>query len=241
MNSPFSDPLVDKRKESLLDNTAASAFLRQVYTVMTLGMAITGLAAWYIGGKLMGGEWLWLVQSPTIYILAFSPLMLVWVLSARVERMSYQTVNLMFASYALLNGVALSPLLLIYTGASLAKTFFITAGTFGAMSIIGITTKQDLTKMGAYLQMAVIGLIIAMVVNFFLKSPVVDYIVSAIGVVVFAGLTAYDTQKLLNFGAMSNLEDEPVRKMVVMGALTLYLDFLNLFLFLLRFFGGSRD
>lgn len=241
MNSPFSDPLIDKRKESLLDTTAASAFLRQVYTVMSLGLAITGLAAWYIGGKLMGGEWLWLVQSPTIYILAFSPLILVWVLSARVERMSYQTVNLMFATYALLNGVALSPLLLIYTGASLAKTFFITAGTFGAMSIIGITTKQDLTKMGAYLQMAVIGLIIAMVVNFFLKSPVVDYIVSAIGVVVFAGLTAYDTQKLLNFGAQSNLEDEPVRKMVVMGALTLYLDFLNLFLFLLRFFGGSRD
>ncbi len=238
MSNRFQEPFVQSHTDGFTTTEDASNFLKRVYTVMAFGLAITGMTGWYVGNKVATGEWAWLLNYSIF--LAFAPLILVLVLSARVHKMSFTAVNIMFASYALLNGIALSPILLIYTGASLGKTFLITAGTFGAMSFIGWTTKTDLTGLGNILRMALIGIIIALVVNIFLKSELMDYIVSFIGVGVFCGLTAYDTQKLLAVGAQGNLEDEGMRKFVVMGALTLYLDFLNLFLFLLRFF-GSRD
>ncbi|MDD4086720.1 MAG: Bax inhibitor-1/YccA family protein [Bacteroidales bacterium] len=137
-------------------------------------------------------------------------------------------------------GLSLSFIFLAFTGASIAKTFVITSGMFGAMAFVGYTTKTDLSRFGSLMMMGLIGIILATVVNFFLKSPAMDYIISFIGVLVFTGLTAYDVQKLKRIGASATEQGDTLRKVTIMGALTLYLDFINLFLFLLRFFGNRR-
>jgi len=163
---------------------------------------------------------------------------IVWFLSARIKTLSFTTATILFALYSVLMGVTMSCIFLAYTQSSIASTFFITAGTFAVMSIYGFTTKKDLTSWGNLLFMALVGLIIAMAVNFFMKSTMMDLVISCIGVLIFVGLTAYDTQKIKALMNQENTEEN--QKMAIIGSLMLYLDFINLFLFLLRIFGRRR-
>ena len=177
----------------------------------------------------------------TFFGLIIAELALVWYLSARIDRISFTTATLMFIIYSLLNGAMLSSVFLLYTASSIASTFFITAGTFGVMCVYGYLTKRDLTSLGNLCLMAVIGLIIAGLVNLFLQSSLMSLIVSGIGVLVFVGLTAYDSQKIKRMLLQEGLEvNDSTRKIALLGSLTLYLDFINLFLYLLRFLGDRR-
>lgn len=241
MKNYFEQNLTESREHQFIETGKANAFLRQVYTVMALGLLITGLMAWYVGG--MNDELFSLIYGNTLlrWGVMLAPLGFVIALSYGLERMSYTTVNVVFATFSAVMGVSMAYIFKIYTLGSIAQTFFITAGTFGAMSLIGFTTKVDLSKYGSILYMALIGLIIASVVNIFLANSMFDWIISFVGVGLFCALTAYDTQRLMQIGAYADTENERVKKLVVMGALALYLDFINLFLFLLRFFGGSND
>lgn len=160
-------------------------------------------------------------------------------ISAGINKLSSPVATLLFYLFAVVNGLMLAPIFLVYTGTSIAKTFFITAGTFGAMSVYGYTTGQDLTKIGRILFMALIGLIIASLVNIFTHSSTLDWIISFVGVIIFVGLTAWDTQQIKRMAAM--MPANQIGRLATLGALSLYLDFINLFLYLLRFFGNSRD
>jgi len=179
-------------------------------------------------------------MNMTGWIVMLAPLGLVLWMSAGFQRMSASTMVLVFITFSVLMGISMSFIFLTYTGASIAKTFLITSGMFGTMAIVGYTTKTDLSKFGSIMYMGLIGIIIASVVNMFMGSSTLDYIISIGGVLVFTGLTAYDVQKLKRIGSQINTEDETSRKMTIMGALTLYLDFINLFLFLLRLFGNRK-
>jgi FtsH-binding integral membrane protein len=176
-------------------------------------------------------------------IFLFAELGLVFYLSARINKIQAGTATGLFIGYAALNGLTLSMIFLAYTAESIAGTFFITAGMFGSMAVYGLVTKRDLSGWGSFLFMGLIGVIIASIVNIFLKSSSLYWAISLIGVFVFGGLTAYDVQKIKKMGEDGIMEqgEEMVKKGAIMGALALYLDFINLFLMLLRFFGGSRD
>lgn len=222
------------------ERSAQLSLFRQVYLWMAMALVITGFMAMLVA------------ESPTLLSLIFSSkltffgliiaeLALVWYLSARIDRISFTTATLMFIIYSLLNGAMLSSVFLLYTASSIASTFFITAGTFGVMCIYGYLTKRDLTSLGNLCLMAVIGLIIAGLVNLFLQSSLMSLIVSGIGVLVFVGLTAYDSQKIKRMLLQEGLEvNDSTRKIALLGSLTLYLDFINLFLYLLRFLGDRR-
>lgn len=242
MQNPFSngDVLSREQTRNLLDSDLARKFMSQVYTTMAIGLAITAMAAWVVANTPVLAQF-FLGNTIVYYITLFAPLGLVIFLSSRINRMTVQQASLSFATYALVNGLTLSVIFLIYSPAIIFKVFLITAGTFGAMALIGATTKVDLSKFRGILMFGLVGIIIAMVVNLFMQSETFDYIISIIGVLIFAGLTAYDTQKLLQIGATADPESDATRKVAIMGALTLYLDFINLFLFLLRIFGGGRD
>jgi hypothetical protein len=175
------------------------------------------------------------------WVVMLAPLGLVLWMSAGFQRMSATSMVLVFVLYSVLMGASLSFIFLAFTGASIAKTFVITSAMFGAMALLGYTTKTDLSKFGSIMFMGLIGIIIASLVNMFMRSETFDYIISFIGVLVLTGLTAYDVQKLKRIGAGMTEESEGSRKLTIMGALTLYLDFINLFLFLLRFFGDRRS
>ena len=177
--------------------------------------------------------------SPLRWIIALSPLAVVIYMSFGINKMSSSKAQTVFWIFAALMGLSLSWILLVYTGASVARVFFITSATFGAMSIYGYTTKRDLTKLGSFLMMGLIGIIIASVVNIFMKSTMMYFVISILGVLIFVGLTAYDTQKIKNMYVASDT-GELIGKKAVMGALTLYLDFINLFIMLLRLFGQRR-
>lgn len=220
-----------------LDNRV-SAIMRRVYIKMFLGMLVTALVSWwcYVTPAVIQ---FFAAHSGMIWGLFIAELVLVFAISGGINRMSSGTATLLFYLFSVVNGVALFPIFLAYTHVSIAKTFFITAGTFGAMSIFGYVTKQDLTRWGAMLFMALIGLIICSVINIFTKSSTFDWIISAAGVLIFIGLTAWDTQKIKQMAAVAPLES--AGKLATLGALSLYLDFINLFLYLLRFFGNSRD
>ena len=218
-----------------------NTFVRSVYNWMAIGLALTGIVAFYI------------VNSPSIMRLIFGnqliffgliigELALVFSISARVHKMQASTATALFVLYAALNGATLSVIFLAYTKSSIASTFFICAGTFVACSIFGWTTKRDLTSFGGFLFMGLIGIIIASLVNLYFKSSAMYMLISYIGVFVFVGLTAYDTQKLKNMALTqpAGLEAGVVRKGAILGALSLYLDFINLFLMLLRIFGARR-
>ena len=221
-----------------VSETVTNKMVRNVYLWMTAALAITGLVAYYVAGSqailsaLFSNGW-------TIFVLFFAEIGLVIGLSAAINKISALTATLMFALYSVLNGVTLSSIFLVYEIGSIATTFFVAAGTFGAMAIYGSVTKKDLTKVGNLCMMAVIGLIIATVVNIIIRSTMADMIISGVGVLVFVGLTAYDAQKIKNmlYGAE---ESEMTNKIAVLGALSLYLDFINLFLYLLRFFGRRK-
>jgi len=223
-----------------IDEGLRSHMLR-VYNYMGIGLALTGVVAYFFAQ--------WAVSSPAVaqavygsplaWVIMLSPLAFVLVLSFGINKLSFGTAQLVFWGFAAVMGLSLSSIFLVYTSASIAKVFFITAAMFGSMSLYGYTTKRDLTGMGSFLMMGLIGLIIAMVVNIFLASSALDFAISAVGVLIFVGLTAYDTQKIKEAYA-ENIGHEGLGKLAIMGALTLYLDFINLFLMLLRLFGNRE-
>jgi len=218
----------------------AKSFVANVFSYMTLALVISGIAAYWFAAS---GMILNLLEGSSImmWIVMLAPLGMVLLMSFAFNRLSYTALIAIFLAYSFINGISLSVIFLVYAMATIAKVFFITAGLFATMAVIGYTTKTDLTKMGSILMMALIGLIIASVVNFFMQSGTMDYIISCFGVLIFTGLVAYDTQKVKRIGAGVEYGSAAAGKLAVMGALSLYLDFINLFLFLLRIFGGRRD
>ncbi len=224
------------RERELSMSAAFPALMRKVYVWMTLALVLTGVTAYGVA------------TSPGVLNAIFNNQILFWGLviaefalvigiSAAIHKLSLTTATLMFVLYSVINGAVLSSIFLIYTMSSIASVFFITAGTFAVMAFIGYTTKKDLTSMGKILFMALIGIIIATIVNIFLKSSGLEMIVSYLGVLIFVGLTAYDSQKIKNMLLMAPDAGEGAQKLALLGALTLYLDFINLFIYLLRIFG----
>jgi len=221
----------------------AKTFIAGVFGWMFLALGITAITSWLFASspELMAS--LYNAQGGMTllgWIVLLAPIGFVIWLSAGFNRMSASSMVLVFVAYSILMGMSLSFIFLAYTGTSIAATFMITAGMFGVMALLGYTTKTDLTRFGSIMMMGLIGIIIASVVNMFLHSSGMDYIISFLGVLIFTGLSAYDVQKLKRIGAGMVEGAENTRKMTIMGALTLYLDFINLFLFLLRFFGNRR-
>ncbi len=226
-------------ERELESSTAFPVLMQKTYLWMTMALAITGLTAYIVAGNEMILNILFNFRA-AIWILFIAEIGLVVSLSAAIERLSLTTATLMFIVYALLNGVTFSTLFLAYSLPSLATTFFVTAGTFGAMSAVGFFIKKDLSAIGRILIMALIGIIIATVVNIFLASSGLDIIITYLGVLIFVGLTAYDTQKIKQMFQMAPDAGAHTQKYAVLAALTLYLDFINLFLYLLRFFGNRK-
>ena len=220
------------------------AYMLKVYNLMALGLAITGVAAYlsfqfaFANGELTAfGQAIYV--SPLKWVVILAPLALVFFLSFRINTMTVAAAQTTFAVYAALVGLSLSSIFLIYTGQSVVQTFFVTAASFGALSLYGYTTKRDLSAMGSFLIMGLFGLIIASIVNIFLASSAMQFAISAIGVLIFAGLTAYDTQRIKEMYYVADDATVAGRK-AIMGALTLYLDFINLFMFLLQFMGNRK-
>ncbi|HEY6631628.1 MAG TPA: Bax inhibitor-1/YccA family protein [Rhizobiaceae bacterium] len=236
-------PNVGSRADASIDE-GLRAYMLKVYNLMAMGLVITGLVAYGAfvmavqDGQLTAFGQL-IYASAFRWVVILAPLGMVFFLSARVHKMSVSAAQTAFWVFAGLMGLSLSTIFLVYTGQSIVQTFFITAASFGALSLWGYTTRRDLTGMGTFLFMGVIGLIIAMVVNIFLASPALQFAISGIGVLVFAGLTAYDTQKIKEMYYEGDEVLVAGRK-AIMGALTLYLDFINLFTFLLSFLGNRE-
>ncbi len=226
------------------EQTAAVAFpalMRKVYVWMTLALVITGFTAYAVANS-PGIMTAIITNRMLMWGLLIGELALVWYVSARIDRLSLSTATLLFVLYSVLNGATLSIIFLAYRMTSIASVFFITAGTFAAMSLVGYFTKKDLSGLGRILFMALIGLVIATLVNvFLLKDAGFGLIVSYVGVLIFVGLTAYDTQKIKNMLVEADDVSAEAQKIALMGALALYLDFINLFLYLLRIFGSSRE
>ena len=215
-----------------------TAFLRKVYGWMFSGLAITAVVSYLVVGSPALRQVV--LGNPFVFFgLIAVELGLVFFLSARVDKMAPTTAATLFVAYSALNGVTLSAILFTYTGASIATTFVVTAGMFGALALYGTTTKRSLAGVGQFVFMGLIGLLIAMVVGFFWKAPALQFVISVVGVLVFTGLTAWDAQRLKAMAAVT--PDGQLAGRAVVGALALYLDFVNLFLFLLRFLGGRRD
>lgn len=219
--------------------TLANKVMRRVYVKMLVAMLVTAATSMYVSSNEAILQLIFGNSFVTIG-LVISQIAVVLVLSGRLNKLSITSATLLFYLYSVLTGVVFSSILLLYTASSVGMTFLITAGVFAAMSIYGFTTSNDLTKFGSIMFMALIGLIICSVVNIFLKSSGMEWIISLAGVAIFIGLTAWDTQKIKN-AAMYATDGTSAEKLATFGALSLYLDFVNLFLYLLRFFGGSRD
>jgi FtsH-binding integral membrane protein len=219
--------------------TVEADFMQKVYLWMTLALSLTGFVAYrttqseFLLGLIFGSSF------GFIGIILVELALVFWI-SSGIQRISSNMAIGLFLLYSVLNGFTLSVLLIVYTGASVASTFFITAGMFGAMSVYGYSTKQDLSSWGNLLFMALIGLILASFVNIFLQSAGLYWIISYVGVLVFVGLTAFDTQKIKQLAAQVIAESEVGRKVAILGALTLYLDFINMFIFMLRIMGNRR-
>lgn len=228
------------RQQEMTNASTFKVLMRKVYLWMTLALMITGITAAGVA------------NSPNILALIYSSQVVMWgiiiaefglviYISARLEKLSLSTATTLFALYSILNGVMLSSIFLLYSTAIISKVFFITAGTFGVTALYGYATKKDLSSLGNILFMALIGLVIATVVNVFMKSAMFDLILSYIGVIIFVGLTAWDSQKIKHMTMVQQDADESAQKLALIGALSLYLDFINLFLYLLRIFGRSND
>ncbi len=220
---------------------AATMFLAKVFNWMAVGLGLTGLAAFLVASSETAMQLIF-GNRLVFFGLIIAELALVFSLSARIQKITAQTATNLFLLYSVLNGVTLAAILMLYTGTSVAATFFVTAGMFGAMAVYGLVTKKDLSSMGSFMFMGLIGMIIASLVNFFLASPMLSWVISAVGVIVFTGLTAYDVQKILAMGGggIMTSGESAIRKGAIMGALALYLDFINLFLSLLRLMGDRR-
>ena len=228
------------RQQEMTNASTFKVLMRKVYLWMTMALMITGITAAGVA------------NSPNILALIYSSQVVMWgiiiaefglvmYISARLEKLSLSTATTLFALYSILNGVMLSSIFLLYSTAIISKVFFITAGTFGVTALYGYATKKDLSSLGNILFMALIGLVIATVVNIFMKSAMFDLILSYIGVIIFVGLTAWDSQKIKHMMMVQQDADESAQKLALIGALSLYLDFINLFLYLLRIFGRSND
>ena len=228
------------RQQEMTNASTFKVLMRKVYLWMTLALMITGITAAGVA------------NSPNILALIYSSQVVMWgiiiaefglviYISARLEKLSLSTATTLFALYSILNGVMLSSIFLLYSTAIISKVFFISAGTFGVTALYGYATKKDLSSLGNILFMALIGLVIATVVNVFMKSAMFDLILSYIGVIIFVGLTAWDSQKIKHMMMVQQDADESAQKLALIGALSLYLDFINLFLYLLRIFGRSND
>lgn len=228
------------RQQEMTNASTFKVLMRKVYLWMTLALMITGITAAGVA------------NSPNILALIYSSQVVMWgiiiaefglviYISARLEKLSLSTATTLFALYSILNGVMLSSIFLLYSTAIISKVFFITAGTFGVTALYGYATKKDLSSLGNILFMALIGLVIATVVNVFMKSAMFDLILSYIGVIIFVGLSAWDSQKIKHMMMVQQDADESAQKLALIGALSLYLDFINLFLYLLRIFGRSND
>ena len=219
---------------------SVSSFLSRVFLWMALGLAVSAAGSWWLLAQpalLMA-----VVKSPWIFFgLVIAELVLVFWLSAAAMTMGTGLATFLFFAYSFLNGVTLSPLFLVYTGASVLTTFAVTSGTFFFFSLYGLTTKKDLTSLGGLFMMGLIGVILASLVNMFLKSSGLDWAITFVAIAVFLGLIAYDTQKLKRIHAMGFENAENEKRLVILGALALYLDFINLFIQLLRIFGKQRD
>ena len=247
--------ILGRAKETARQSTAVTdeglrAYMLKVYNYMATGILMTGIIALITfkmsvvtdsSGSIVGltqvGNAIYM--SGLKWLVMLAPLGIVFYMSFGINKMSAAKAQTTFWIFAALMGLSLSSILLIYTGMSITRVFFICSATFGAMSIYGYTTKRDLTKLGSFLMMGLIGIIIASIVNIFMKSSMMYFVISILGVLIFVGLTAYDTQKIKNMYAASDT-GELMGKKAVMGALTLYLDFINLFIMLLRLFGQRR-
>ena len=220
---------------------AVNALFRKVYQYMALGLILTSLTAWITASTPALLRMFYSSLTPLI-IVAVAELGLVLYLSATIAKHSASTSLMLFGIYSVLNGITCSAVLLVYTQESVYTAFLSTAGMFGAMSVYGIYTKRDITSWGSFLHMGLWGLIIAMVINLFVGSSAAETVISVIGIIIFMGLTAYDTAKIKALAEGAEMsDDETAGKIAVMGALELYLDFINLFLYLLRLFGKRRD
>ncbi len=226
---------------------AVNNFIRSTYNWMAIGLALTGVIAVYVAGvienMLVTNPAAFQQIQPLFFVLIIAELGLVFYLSARIQKIEAKTATALFVIYAMLNGVTLSFIFMAYTASSHASTIFVCAAMFGAVSVYGMVTKKDLTGLGQFMFMGLIGIIIATVVNIFVQSSALAMIVSYLGVFVFVGLTAYDTQQLKNMALSQpeGLDAGVVRKGAIMGALKLYLDFINMFLFLLHILGVARE
>ncbi|MEX5727306.1 FtsH-binding integral membrane protein [Rhodovulum iodosum] len=233
------------------------AHMNKVYGTMSVGMLITALAAWSISGlavssvpteyQIGANEYLTsfgaaIYASPLKWLIMFAPLIMVFAFGAVINRLTAAAAQLYFYGFAMLMGLSISSIFLVFTGYSIAQTFLVTAAAFAGLSLWGYTTKKDISGWGSFLIMGVIGLVIASIVNIFLGSPAVMFAISALGVLIFAGLTAYDTQKIKNdyLQHAHAMDSEWLGKSAIMGALNLYLDFINLFMFLLQFLGNRE-
>jgi len=233
-------------REQYQNVSVSRSFVANVFLWMFAALAITAVFAYYFStsetffGMMFTFSNGVARMSPFGWVIMLAPLGFVLLMSFGYNRLSGTALTVLFIIYSIIMGMSLSFIFLVYSLGTIYTTFAITAGTFGLMAVLGYTTKIDLTRFGSIMLMGLIGIIIASIVNFFMKSQMMDYIISVIGVLVFTGLTAYDVQKIKRIGAGIELGNESARKMAIMGALTLYLDFINLFLFLLRLFGSRR-
>ena len=213
-------------------------YMLKVYNLMAAGLALTGAVAFLVSSSPAAVQLLF--GTPMKWVVMFAPLALVFFFSFKIESMKASTAQTIFWVYAGLMGASLATVFLVFTGASVARTFFITAAAFAGLSLYGYTTKRNLAAFGTFLVMGLIGLIIAMIVNIFVQSTMLQFVISAAGVLIFAGLTAWDTQKIKEMYWEAD-GHEVASKKAIMGALTLYLDFINLFMFMLQFLGVRRD
>jgi len=246
----FNQRSFTKTTDQVVIDEGLRAYMLKVYNYMTTGLLLTGLVAYFFGkasivtnelGQIIGTTSIgaMLFSSPLKWVVMLAPLGFVFYLSARINKMSVSSAQITFWIFSAIMGLSLASIFIVYTQASIARVFFISSGTFAAMSLYGYTTKKDLTKLGGFLFMGLIGIIIASLVNLFFQSSALHFAISVIGVLVFVGLTAYDTQSIKNMYYAGDSESVGGKK-ALMGALRLYLDFINLFIMLLRLFGQRR-
>ncbi|PIZ34321.1 MAG: hypothetical protein COY39_00355 [Alphaproteobacteria bacterium CG_4_10_14_0_8_um_filter_37_21] len=237
MSNNFNDPISHSSARTASMDVGLRTYMISVYNYMAMGLGFTGLVSYLVAGQ--PGLMQAIFSGPQAYIVMFAPLILVMVIGAKLQKLSFAKVQALFWIFAGLMGLSLSSIFMVYELGSIAKTFFITASMFGAMSIYGYTTQRDLTSMGSFLYMGVIGLIIASVVNMFMQSGTMQYVLSMFSVLIFTGLTAYDTQTIKSYYNPSESK-ENLGKIAIYGAIQLYIDFINIFLALLQLFGNRR-
>jgi FtsH-binding integral membrane protein len=238
MNSGFENRSLERARYAAAFSQGLRAYMQKVFGLMAAALALTGIIAFYVGNDMQLVKTLYM--TPMKYVVMFAPLAVVLIMSFGQAKLSYQATHALFWLYAALVGLSLGFIFVVYTGVSIARIFFITSTTFGAMALYGYTTKRDLTSWGSFLFMGLIGVVIAGLVNIFLQSTAFQMMISAIAVIVFVGLTAYDTQNIKDVYYESE-SPEIAEKNAIFGALRLYLDFINLFIALLQLFGERKE